>query len=186
VHHAINPIYLDKNYGAILIVWDRLFGTYEEETEPPVYGITKPLGSFNAWWAQVHYWIELMQLSWRAPHFADKLLVWWRSPAWHPRGLPPPPKKQISVETWQKYEQPLSRRLGVYLVSNYALVVIATTLLLFYSARLPMWFVAGASGAVMVALLAFGALMERKRWAVPVEVLRLSGTAGLLAALVAW
>jgi sterol desaturase/sphingolipid hydroxylase (fatty acid hydroxylase superfamily) len=60
VHHAINPIYFDKSYGAILIAWDRLFGTYEEETEPPVYGITKQLGSFNAWWAQVHYWIELM------------------------------------------------------------------------------------------------------------------------------
>jgi hypothetical protein len=44
---AINERYLDKNYGATLIVWDRLFGTYAEEPEPPVYGITNPLGSFD-------------------------------------------------------------------------------------------------------------------------------------------
>ena len=47
MHHAINPQYLDKNYGATLVVWDRLFGTYAEEIEQPVYGITKPLASFD-------------------------------------------------------------------------------------------------------------------------------------------
>jgi hypothetical protein len=114
------------------------------------------------------------------------VLVWWRSAAWHPRGLPAPPKKQISVETWQKYEQPMPRRLAMYLVVNYAIIVVGVTLLLFFHARLPMWFVAGGGGAVLLALLAFGALMERKRWAVPVEVLRLSGSAGLLAAVLTW
>ncbi len=182
VHHAINPRYLDKNYGAILIVWDRLFGTYEEEIEAPVYGITKPLASFNPWWAQVHYWVELARLSWRAPHFADKLRVWWKSPEWHPRGLPAPPIKEVTPATWPKYEQPLSRRLGIYLLLQYVLLIVGATALIFFYARLPLPWVAGAGAAVLVALLSFGALLERKSWAVPVEILRLAGTTAFGAA----
>ena len=84
VHHATNPEYLDKNHGAILIVWDRLFGTYADEVAEPRYGLTKPLASFNPLWAQAHYWIELARHSWRAPTVADKIAVWLRGPAWHP------------------------------------------------------------------------------------------------------
>jgi sterol desaturase/sphingolipid hydroxylase (fatty acid hydroxylase superfamily) len=47
VHHGSQPQYLDKNYGAILIIWDRLFGTYEPEGEPVVFGLTEPLGTAN-------------------------------------------------------------------------------------------------------------------------------------------
>jgi sterol desaturase/sphingolipid hydroxylase (fatty acid hydroxylase superfamily) len=47
VHHGSNPIYLDKNHGGILMIWDRLFGTYEKENEPVQYGLTKPIGSKN-------------------------------------------------------------------------------------------------------------------------------------------
>jgi alkylglycerol monooxygenase len=182
VHHAINPRYLDKNYGATLIIWDRLFGTYEEEIEAPVYGITKPLGSFNPWWAQVHYWIELARMSWRAPHFADKLHVWWKSPAWHPRGMPAPPPKEVTPETWPKYRSTLSPRLGWYLFANYVLMIVGATALIYYGAKIPMGFLAASAGAVLLALLSFGALMERKRWAGAVEVLRLAGTGALACA----
>src|SRR4051812_7775689 len=53
VHHAINVRYLDKNHAATLMVWDRLFGTFEPETEAPVYGLTRPLASFNPVWSQL-------------------------------------------------------------------------------------------------------------------------------------
>jgi sterol desaturase/sphingolipid hydroxylase (fatty acid hydroxylase superfamily) len=49
VHHASQPLYLDKNYGGVLIVWDRIFGTYASETEAPHYGLTTPIGSVNPW-----------------------------------------------------------------------------------------------------------------------------------------
>ena len=53
VHHAVNPRYLDRNYAGVFIVWDRLFGSFEPERDddPPRYGIVKPLGSFNLFWA---------------------------------------------------------------------------------------------------------------------------------------
>ena len=61
VHHGRNPKYIDRNHGGILIVWDRLFGTYQEEEEEPAYGITTPLASWNPVWANLHYWVELAE-----------------------------------------------------------------------------------------------------------------------------
>lgn len=66
VHHAQNEIYIDRNYGGILILWDRIFGSFQEEldSEPCVYGIRKPLKSYNPFWANVHvYWLTLLDSS---------------------------------------------------------------------------------------------------------------------------
>jgi hypothetical protein len=54
VHHGANPQYLDKNYAGVLIVWDRLFGTFEPEGERVVYGLTKNIESYNLLWVQLH------------------------------------------------------------------------------------------------------------------------------------
>ena len=54
VHHASDPDYLDTNYGGILIIWDRLFGSYAEETHRPTYGLTKNVDSFNPFRLQYH------------------------------------------------------------------------------------------------------------------------------------
>jgi sterol desaturase/sphingolipid hydroxylase (fatty acid hydroxylase superfamily) len=59
VHHAVNEIYLDKNYAGIFIIWDRMFGTFEPETEQPRYGIIKPLKSHNWLWINTHAWFEM-------------------------------------------------------------------------------------------------------------------------------
>ena len=178
VHHAVNPRYLDKNYGATLIVWDRWFGTYEAETEPPVYGITKPLASFNPFWAQVHYWIELAHMSQRATSLGDKLRVWWKPPWWQPANLPPASRPSIRP----KYDAPRTRTLSAYLFVQYALVIVGATLLIFYAKELPRPIVLGAALAVLLSVLSFGALLEHKRWAFPLEVSRLGLTVALLAA----
>ncbi|RDC61027.1 Alkylglycerol monooxygenase [Alteripontixanthobacter maritimus] len=83
VHHATNPRYLDRNYAGVFIVWDRMFGTYEPETdgEPIRYGIVKQLGSFNLLWAVFHEWIGMAQDVWRAP-WRHKLSYVWREPGW--------------------------------------------------------------------------------------------------------
>ncbi|MBI3883332.1 MAG: sterol desaturase family protein, partial [Sphingobacteriales bacterium] len=60
VHHSSNPAYLDKNYGDMLIIWDKLFGTFAIEKEMPVYGLTKPLQSHSFLWQHFHYILELM------------------------------------------------------------------------------------------------------------------------------
>jgi len=180
VHHAINPEYLDKNYGATLIVWDRLFGTYEEEVAPPVYGITKPLASFNPVWAQVHYWFELVEMS-RAARGAEKLLVWVKSPAWHPRGYEAEPTPPIVGRS--KFDPPLSRRAAAYIVAHYVVLLVVVFLLMLFQASLPAPVLVLAGAAVIGTTLSIGAVLERRRWTTAVEVLRLAVAAG---AVVAW
>lgn len=61
VHHGVNPAYLDKNYGGILIIWDRLFRSFVSETEEPRYGIIKPIQSYNSLWINTHAWFEMFE-----------------------------------------------------------------------------------------------------------------------------
>ena len=56
VHHGRNPKYIDKNFGTTFIIWDRLLGTFEEESEKPLYGLTKPVESFNVFYLNFHEW----------------------------------------------------------------------------------------------------------------------------------
>ncbi|MBP6337297.1 MAG: sterol desaturase family protein [Vitreoscilla sp.] len=86
VHHAVNDRYLDKNYGGILMLWDRLFGTFAEEDdlEPIVYGTRQPLRSLNPLWANLEVYAALAHDSWHAQRWADKLRVWWMPPSWRP------------------------------------------------------------------------------------------------------
>ncbi|NCU12398.1 MAG: sterol desaturase family protein [Sphingomonadaceae bacterium] len=83
VHHATNPVYLDRNYAGVFIVWDRLFGTFQPELreEPPHYGIIKQLGSFNLLWVAFHEWIGIARDVWNAP-WGAKLGYVWRPPGW--------------------------------------------------------------------------------------------------------
>ena len=182
VHHATNPRYLDKNYGATLIVWDRWFGTYEPETEACVYGITKPLASFNPWWAQVHYWVELARLSRRAPVPLDKLRVWFKPPWWQPRGIELAGSSPASPPSADKYDVPRSRGLSIYVLLQHALLIVGATALIFYVSALPGWLTLGAAAAVLLAVLSLGGLLERKQWALPLELGRVTATCALLAA----
>jgi sterol desaturase/sphingolipid hydroxylase (fatty acid hydroxylase superfamily) len=59
VHHGVNDIYLDKNYGGVLIIWDKLFSSFVPETVTPRYGITEPLKNQNTFWINAHGWLEM-------------------------------------------------------------------------------------------------------------------------------
>ncbi|MBL8242727.1 MAG: sterol desaturase family protein, partial [Rhodanobacteraceae bacterium] len=89
VHHAVNDRYVDKNYGGILILWDRMFGTFEDERadDKPVYGTRKPLHSFDPLWANLEVYAALARMSWRTRNWADKLRVWIKPPGWQPPDL---------------------------------------------------------------------------------------------------
>lgn len=81
VHHGRDEEYLDKNYGGIFIVWDRLFGTFKEERQEPVFGVTKPINSLNPIWGNLHFFAELVEASRRAPTWRNAVLVWLAGPA---------------------------------------------------------------------------------------------------------
>lgn len=86
VHHAINADYIDKNYSAIFIIWDKLFGTFEAETadNPPVYGIKKAASTWNPFLINfMHIW-QLIKDCWRTESFADKFRIWYKRTGWRP------------------------------------------------------------------------------------------------------
>jgi len=80
VHHGRNKNYLDKNYAGVFIIWDRFFGTFENEREEVRYGITTPLNSFNPIWANLHYWFEIFEMSTHQKSLSEKLRLLISSP----------------------------------------------------------------------------------------------------------
>lgn len=86
VHHAINKEYLDKNFSQIFIFWDKLFGTFQEELKEvkPVYGITRPVRTWNPVKINfIHLWL-LWKDAWRTKSWKDKLRIWLMPTGWRP------------------------------------------------------------------------------------------------------
>jgi hypothetical protein len=86
VHHAINPAYIDKNYSQVFIIWDKLFGTFQEEKEsiPPVYGITIPVATWNPVKINFQHLVQLISDAWRTNNWKDKFRIWFMPTGWRP------------------------------------------------------------------------------------------------------
>jgi sterol desaturase/sphingolipid hydroxylase (fatty acid hydroxylase superfamily) len=89
VQHGSNPQYIDRNHGGTLILWDKLFGTFEPEDEPCVYGLTKNIGSYNPLRIAFHEWIDMLQDLRQAPTLSDKLLAVFGKPGRKPASSAP-------------------------------------------------------------------------------------------------
>jgi sterol desaturase/sphingolipid hydroxylase (fatty acid hydroxylase superfamily) len=184
VHHGINPRYLDKNYAGIFVVWDRMFGTYEVESEPVVYGLVKPLHSFNPYTAQFHYGVELWRRARGAPRLADKLALLLKGPRYTRAGAEPEPAPpEVRPETFRKHDPPLTPQLARYICVQLALVVVGATGLMFFETVWPTWQLALGAALVFLAILGWGGLLERRRWAPPAQWVLLAATAAAAAAL---
>jgi sterol desaturase/sphingolipid hydroxylase (fatty acid hydroxylase superfamily) len=178
VHHAKNPEYLDRNYGGVFIIWDRLFGTFTDEDpqRPCVYGTTRQLGSFNPLWANLHVWYEGLQDMRHTRYWSDALRLWFKDPGWRPRDLRDAPKPQWQVA---KFDPPVSTFSRIYTFVQFWFAVAGSFALLF--GNLDRW--ATLSGAALMAFSFYvqGVWLEGRPYARAVEWLRL----GLLAA-AAW
>ncbi len=91
VHHGANPQYLDKNYGGILIIWDRLFGTFEPEVRRVKYGLTKNIKTFNPIRIGYHEFVDIARDVRRAAGWKTKLRHVFGRPGWQPEPEPVPP-----------------------------------------------------------------------------------------------
>jgi len=175
VHHGRNPKYIDRNHGGTLIVWDRLFGTYQAEEEEPVYGITKPLASWNPLWANLHYWVELLGLARRSPRLADKWRVLVKPPGWRPPelgGVETAP--DVDAATYRKWESGAPPVYAFYAFVQFVLVLGAGAYVLFRQDSLPRGTLVVGSLLIVWSLVVVGGLLEGRRWAFPVEVARLA------------
>jgi sterol desaturase/sphingolipid hydroxylase (fatty acid hydroxylase superfamily) len=173
VHHGRNPKYIDRNHGGSLIVWDRLFGTYQREEEEPVYGITTPLRSWNPLWANLSHWAYLFGKIRQAASAPDKLRFFVKPPGWQPAamgGFQLAP--EVDRASYRKFETPVSRPRALYVLLQFLAVLVASALLLNAQDRIPRAALAAASALIVWSLVTFAAILEGRRWAAGGEILR--------------
>jgi alkylglycerol monooxygenase len=178
VHHGVNDIYLDKNYGGILILWDRLFGSFIEEREqdPVVYGTRSPLRSWNPLWANVEVYKVLWLDAWRARRWRDKLRVWIAAPGWRPADVAASwPSAPFDIAR-PLYHPQLSRAAQVYCLLQFVILLLVTTH--FLAAQVAMsWFSGlGYAAWLTAGLWIVGGLMEMRPHYAVLEAVRLGAT----------
>ncbi len=162
VHHAVNDAYLDKNYGGILILWDRMFGTFkdEDDQEKCVYGTRGLLNSWDPLWANAQVYAGLVHDSWHARSRLDKLKVWIQPPGWRPADVAERfPKPAFSMAQMQLYRPPMSRAVQRFALVQFALLLTGVAAFLWQADAAPLahnalWFavlltVQWSLGAVM-------------------------------------
>ena len=167
VHHGWDEEYSDRNYGGMLIVWDRMFGTFQEERQEPEYGVTKPLNTLNAVWGNFAIFRELWQAMIRAPGL-NKVGLWLRGPEALAR-LSPAHRYQVPTQPQPDTQPPW---LQAYVLLG-AMVVppVLGWMLLVGGSWSPtiQW---AMSGWLVWSVVAAGALLEGRRWVRSFEVVR--------------
>lgn len=183
VHHGVNDPYLDKNYGGILVVWDRLFGTFEEERadEPVVYGTRKPLRSFNPLWANFEVYADLARDSWRTRRWIDKLKVWLMPPGWQPPDLAARfPRTAFSMASVRRYDPPIGPRQAAYALVQFGLQLGFAVHFLDAQKSATTGPLLAYLAYILVSLTGIGLVLEGRREALVLESLRHVFAAGLL------
>lgn len=173
VHHASNEKYLDKNYGDVLIIWDKLFGTFQkqEEKEEPVYGLTKPLKTYSFLWQHFHFAIELWLAIKEQKSFIGKLKIIFGRPSALKSGLREEAEELFRIkQNPEAIDQPLNK----YVIAQVVAMLISISVFIGWEDYFSIAFKTGFTLLVMLTLINCGAIMEQKRWVFQVELIRLS------------
>ncbi len=108
VHHGRNPKYIDKNYAGVFIIWDRMFGTFQEEEERPTYGITKSLNSWNPVYANFAHYIDLYSYVKQSRSWNDTKNMLFKHPGWLPDYLGGVQTSNLTESEFHKYNADVS------------------------------------------------------------------------------
>lgn len=174
VHHGRDPKYIDKNHAGSLIIWDKMFGTFQQEEEKPTYGITKPLNSWNAAFANVSHYVEMSKDLKRIPLFADKIRYIFKRPGWLPAYLGGFRKAPlIDKSTYRKYETATPMPLNLYVLFQYILCLVGTALFLFNAAAFSLAEKAIVAVLISIVVVNSGVLFEQRTWAKYSEWIRI-------------
>lgn len=182
VHHAINPIYIDKNLSAIFCVWDRMFGTFQEELdeEAPVYGVLKPVQSWNPILINFqHFWAILCD-AWHAKRWVDKLRIWFMPTGWRPKDVAERFPRSIieDVHNMEKYNPQytfIQKAIGVF---HFTAINIMILYFLANFAELSVQFRLIFGFIIFTSIFGFTSLMDLHYWAIKFQIF--SGCIGLL------
>ena len=181
VHHAINPIYIDKNLSAIFCVWDRIFGTFQEEldSEPPIYGTLKPVQSWNPIWINFqHFWI-LLRDAWYTKDRLSKIKIWFMPTGWRPPDVIKRfPLVSRKSQPLLRYNPKYSKSWKLVAIFHFSILVFMIIFLLSRFSELETSFQLTFGLLIMYSIFGFTALMDFHSWAPIFEQLR--GILGLV------
>ena len=182
VHHAINPEYIDKNLGQILCVWDRWFGTFQEELEdvPPQYGVLKPAATWNPVLINFQHIWRLIKDAWRTRNYWDKLRIWFMPTGWRPadvRKMYPVPIIE-DVYHFNRYQTRASFAFKGYAIFQMLANLILLLFMFYNFSNIGIDGLLLFGSFVFVGIYGYTTLMDRQGYAVWIEIVR--GLAGLL------
>ncbi len=176
VHHAINDEYIDKNFSQIFIIWDKLFGTFQEELPdvPPVYGVKKPVKTWNPFLINfMHIW-QIAKDAFRTEKLWDKVRIWFMPTGWRPNDV----KKKYPIEiitdmnNVEKYDTPNNLAFRVWHWTQ-LMVTLLLILYLFNNIVLYDFFnVLLYAGFIALNIFSYTTLMDRKKWAIYTELFK--------------
>jgi sterol desaturase/sphingolipid hydroxylase (fatty acid hydroxylase superfamily) len=176
VHHAQNERYIDKNYGGMLILWDRLLGTFEHERtdEPVVYGVRKPLANWNPFWANLQVYDYLLFDARHTRRWIDKLGLWFRRTGWRPADVEARfPRRRSDIRTFEKYDPSVAPAIRRYVLGQFAVATLMTLWIGTLFAESGATAVLLPCAVLWTQLYALGLLNEGRESAVRIETLRL-------------
>ncbi len=183
VHHAQNDVYIDRNYAGIFILWDRIFGTFQEELdeEPVIFGIRGPLNSWSPFKALTHIYVDMARDSWRTENWRDKLHVWVARTGWRPADVAARyPRQKNDLSHFEKFDPGVPAAVSLYGFFQLVAVVILLAYMqwtpLGYWAGVALWGVLLATTVTTALWLEGRGASSMKRW----EVLRLAAFVLLL------
>jgi len=176
VHHGRNKKYIDKNYGGILIIWDRMFGTFEPEAEEVVYGLVHPLNSFDPLWTQLHHFVHMFSYAHTLPGIWNKIAAFTNGPAWSP-GKPRlgdvDDLPDIDPAGTKRKGPSLPAVLSVYVLLHFTVVMAMLFVLLSLHSQLTTVLVVLLAVFCVFSFTSFGALFDNKIYAFHMEITRL-------------
>ena len=182
VHHAINPQYINKNYGAILVVWDRLFGTFASEEEVCVFGTQIPLASWNPIWAVASIYVALAHDAIRTRRLRDKLRLWFMPTGWRPDDMRDK-SAPVNQSARQTFDLPLTRTQAAFSLTQLGTMTVLTAVLLSQADTLNLVRATALCIAIAFGLWLAGAVMQsrlRVQLAVPLSAAMISAVIILL------
>lgn len=174
VHHGVNPKYIDRNHGGTLIIWDRLFGTFQEEEEEVVYGITSQPKSWNPLWLNFQYWINLFKDVAKASRWADRWRMLVKQPGWRPTelgGIQQP--GEVSPQTFHKFDTNIPHGLNYYVLAQYAFILAGASAFLFMASDINTLVKIGSTALIIFSIVNLGGIFEKRRWVAYLEYVRL-------------
>lgn len=163
VHHASNEQYLDKNYGDVFIIWDKLFGTFqkEEDNVEIKYGLTKPLNSYSFLWQHVHFFAELFYAVRRTAGWKQKLTLIFGKPDLIDREARQEVEKRFNIF---HLPQAVEQRLNRYVVWQMVLSMVLLFVFILFEHYIPVTQQVLISLGLILTLINCGAIMEQKKW----------------------